>query len=219
MKKYLILLLLISSLSYSKPRPEIARALQSSVQIIIPEISMGSGVVYKHNGLATYILSNDHVCQSTRGLTLTNSLDKNKPLNSVQLKVKGVDGKSYLGQVIKAGDPKVDLCIIMVKEVIYKAARFGSGLEVGDSIFLVSGPGGVFPMISSGYAGRTYPDKIMKDVRATTVSANHGSSGGGVFNDSGELVGIIFSIITDSDNGSPIASFMVELKDIQEFLP
>lgn len=223
---FLSCFLFASTLSYAKPSKPIKAALGSSVQVVIPEESMGSGVVLMNYKEGVLIATNDHVCQGTRGRVFsTNELNMNKPTGTLPIYVEGVDGIRYVAKILmtsnvntRKSEKKADLCLLYVKSKLSPIVISKDRIEIGDKLFIVSGPGGIFPLITEGYAGRTFSDKVVKDVRATTLQVNHGSSGGGVFNEAGELVGIIFSITVDSENGSPIASFMIELSDLKDFI-
>jgi hypothetical protein len=91
---------------------------------------------------------------------------------------------------VKAGDPKKDLCLLSAPGLAATPARLGqaSRLKVGEPVYAVGAPQGLELSLSEGIVSqlRGGPPPIIQ----TTVAISKGSSGGGLFNAEGELVGI-----------------------------
>lgn len=230
---YLCCFLFVSSLCYAKPSKAIKEALDSSVQVIIPEQGIGSGVVLANVKGGSIIATNDHVCQVTRGMSrgilppFDPSPNLTKPINTFPASIVTVGGSVYSATVIKTSNvydklpskvKRPDLCLLFAKVILPPISLAKESAEIGEELFVVSGPSNIFPLITRGYVGGTYSDEVMTDIRSSTIPINHGSSGGGVFNEQGELVGVAFSLILDEQTKGFVASFYVELEDVKTFL-
>ena len=100
-------------------------------------------------------------------------------------------GKQAAPATLKAGDPDKDLCLLTAPGLVAEPARLGktARLKVGDPVYAVGAPQGLELSLSEGIVsqlrgGGPYP------IIQTTVAISPGSSGGGLFNAKGELVGI-----------------------------
>jgi S1-C subfamily serine protease len=100
-------------------------------------------------------------------------------------------GKHIVPATLKAGDPDKDLCLLHAPGLVAEPARLGRAdrLKVGDPVYAVGAPQGLELSLSEGIVsqlrgGGPYP------IIQTTVAISPGSSGGGLFNAKGELVGI-----------------------------
>ena len=91
---------------------------------------------------------------------------------------------------LKSGDPDKDLCLLTVPGLTAKPARLGKAarLKVGEPVYAVGAPQGLELSLSEGIVSqlRGGPPPLIQ----TTVAISQGSSGGGLFNAEGELVGI-----------------------------
>jgi len=99
-------------------------------------------------------------------------------------------GKQATPAILKAGDPDKDLCLLSAPELVAKPARLGRAarLTVGEPVYAVGAPQGLELSLSEGIVSqlRGGPPPLIQ----TTVAISPGSSGGGLFNAEGELVGI-----------------------------
>ncbi len=100
----------------------------------------------------------------------------------------------------KAGDPDKDLCLLTAPGLVAEPARLGKAarLKVGDPVYAVGAPQGLELSLSEGIVSqlRGGPPPIIQ----TTVAISPGSSGGGLFNAQGELVGITTFYLKDSQS-------------------
>jgi S1-C subfamily serine protease len=100
-------------------------------------------------------------------------------------------GKHTVPASPKAGDPDKDLCLLTAPGLVAEPVRLGktARLKVGEPVYAVGAPQGLELSLSEGIVsqlrgGGPYP------IIQTTVAISPGSSGGGLFNAKGELVGI-----------------------------
>lgn len=141
------------------------------------ETGSGSGVIITSDG---YIVTNNHVVEGASAL-----------------KVYLQDGAEYDGTVVGT-DSLTDLAIIKIEATALPAATLGnsSGVAVGDGVFAIGNPLGVFTSsVSAGIVSGlnrtiTVEDQSMS-LMQTDASVNPGNSGGGLFNETGELIGIV----------------------------
>ena len=80
-----------------------------------------------------------------------------------------------------------DLCLLKTEGLSAPAVEIGESksLDVGDPVYAIGNPSGIYGTLSSGIVAQVHPD----DIQTTTALAG-GSSGGGLFNRDGRLVGI-----------------------------
>ncbi len=109
-------------------------------------------------------------------------------------------GKQAAPATLKAGDPDKDLCLLTAPGLVAEPARLGKAarLKVGDPVYAVGAPQGLELSLSEGIVSqlRGGPPPIIQ----TTVAISPGSSGGGLFNAKGELVGITTFYLKDSQS-------------------
>jgi Flp pilus assembly protein TadD len=131
------------------------------------EVSQGSGVVLPSGEVVT----NHHVVE--KGVT-------------VRVVAKG---RSALAFVV-GQDPDRDLALLFVVGLDASPAQLGrtESLKVGQRVFAVGAPYGLELSISEGIVSQLRGKK--PPIIQTTAAISPGSSGGGLFNEQGQLVGI-----------------------------
>lgn len=137
----------------------------------------GSGVVITSDG---YIATNNHVVDGA---------------NSV--KVRLTDGTEYDAEVVGV-DSQTDLAVLKINATGLNAAAFGNSdtLIVGEEVVAIGNPLGTLGgtvtngIVSATNRSITIDNETMELIQ-TTAAINPGNSGGGLFNSSGELVGIV----------------------------
>ena len=131
------------------------------------EVSQGSGVVLPSGEVVT----NHHVVE--KGVTVT-----------VVAK-----GRSALALIV-GQDPDRDLALLFVVGLDASPAQLGrtESLKVGQRVFAVGAPYGLELSISEGIVSQLRGKK--PPIIQTTAAISPGSSGGGLFNEQGQLVGI-----------------------------
>ncbi|RZI40513.1 serine protease [Herbaspirillum sp. HC18] len=146
----------------------------------------GSGVVFRSvdqirlNGIlypsASFIATNAHVVGSEK---------------SARVKA-GVD--EYLGEVISRDD-ELDLAIVKINNLTLPKAvlkEVAPVPKVGSSVFAIGNPLGLEKTLTSGLIS-SVRQKEGITILQTSAAISPGSSGGGLFNEQGELVGITTS--------------------------
>jgi hypothetical protein len=109
-------------------------------------------------------------------------------------------GKQATPATLKAGDPEMDLGLLTAPGLEAVPAPLGktARLKVGDPVYAVGAPQGLELSLSEGIVSqlRGGPPPIIQ----TTVAISQGSSGGGLFNAAGELVGITTFYLKEGQN-------------------
>ncbi len=140
----------------------------------------GSGVIISDDG---YILTNNHVVDNAREVTVTFS-----------------DKKELAAEVI-GRDPKTDLAVLKVetkKDLPSATLGNSENLKVGDWVVAIGNPFGLNHTVTSGIVsakGRVIGAGPYDDFIQTDASINPGNSGGPLFNLNGEVIGINTAII------------------------
>ena len=141
----------------------------------------GSGVIFKSDG---YIITNNHVVEGARKVTVTVDSSKGKT-------------KDYEAQIIGT-DASNDVAVLKINAKNLTAADIGktSSVSVGDMAVVVGNPLGELGdsvsagIISSTSRTVTVENQQMK-LMQTDASVNPGNSGGGLFNGSGQMIGLV----------------------------
>ena len=145
----------------------------------------GSGVIIQSDG---YIITCEHVISGARKVTVT-------------LK----NGKEYDAEIIGA-DADNDIAVIKIDAKGLQEATYGdsSKLEVGDQVVALGNPLGTLSgtattgIISALNRNLTIDNRTL-NLFQTDASINPGNSGGGMFDTSGNLIGIVEAKSTGSD--------------------
>ncbi|MBR4086449.1 MAG: trypsin-like peptidase domain-containing protein [Clostridia bacterium] len=137
----------------------------------------GSGVIITADG---YLVTNHHVIEG-----------------ATNINVRLADGKEYKAKLI-GSDAKTDLAVIKIDAKELKPAAFGASSEllVGEEVVAVGNPlgklgGTVTKGIISALDREITIDNTTMRLLQTDTAINPGNSGGGMFNTSGQLVGVI----------------------------
>ncbi|MFZ6745050.1 trypsin-like peptidase domain-containing protein [Undibacterium sp. JH2W] len=132
------------------------------------QVALGSGVVIAPE----VVITNCHVTRA-----------------GVQYKAK--IGKDVLAATVTMADEEFDLCRLSVPGSTAPAVALGStdSLRIGQKVFAIGAPLGLDLTISDGIVSALRPLPAGKVIQ-TTAPISHGSSGGGLFDAAGKLVGI-----------------------------
>ena len=99
-------------------------------------------------------------------------------------------GKQLVSATLYAEDGDKDICLLDAKGIEGKPAQLGkaAGLKVGDPVYAVGAPKGLELSLSDGIVAqlRGGPPPLIQ----TTAAISPGSSGGGLFDGEGRLVGL-----------------------------
>jgi S1-C subfamily serine protease len=149
------------------------------VVMISTDKAQGSGLVLSDR----WILTNFHVMQGANSGTVY--------LN---------DGTALAVQGIVKYDRNSDLAIIRTVESIgVEPVELGSYFDVrkGDRVYAIGSPLGMQNTISTGLISNSFAEGGIQYFQ-TNAQIDHGSSGGGLFNEQGKLIGITSSGIDDT---------------------
>lgn len=172
----------------------------------------GSGVILSSDG---YILTCAHVVDDADTVTVTTS-----------------DGTEYDAEVV-GSDTADDIAVLKIDATDLTAAVIGDSdaASVGETVYADGNPGGTLSgTITEGIVSALNREitvetdsgeAITLNVIQTSAAVSPGSSGGGLFNDQGELIGIVNAKSSDtSDEGLgfaiPINDAISIAKDIIE---
>lgn len=215
-------------------RENMAESYLSSVEVYNEEgRTIGAGVIIESGGgTPMKVLTAAHVVDDMDAVTIgiTYTLDKKE---------------MYVAKI----DKVLDLALLVAVEPENKSgpyvnlARHGS--KIGDPIWVIGNPSGEPRVVTSGiisqnkmYVVSANNDFIIRHMYRITADIFGGNSGGGLFNDSGELIGIVVQmqlavgriIVIDEEGNArklddaftlypePGAFFAVALEDILSFL-
>lgn len=101
------------------------------------------------------------------------------------------------------GDPKNDICLVGTSLLLPVAEpRSFSSLKVGETVYAVGAPRGLELSLSSGIIAQLRGDPIFEPplLIQTTAPISPGSSGGGLFDERGRLVGLTSFQFRDSQS-------------------
>lgn len=146
-----------------------------------PSQGLGSGFIISQDGK---IVTNHHVVAGAE-----------------TVKVKLADGRSFDAEVI-GSDPMTDIAVLKVTaDVALPTVSFGTSetLRVGDEVVAVGNPFGLGGTVTSGIVSA-----LSRDIRSgpfddyiqTDAAINRGNSGGPLFNNAGEVIGVNTAIIS-----------------------
>jgi len=116
------------------------------------------------------------------------------------------DGTRVLGRVL-ATDPASDVALVRVDDIPESAtvAKLGDSdpVTVGDDVYVIGAPYGIGHSLSTGVIGgrrHATDDSLLTGAEFfhTDASINQGNSGGPLFNDAGEVIGIVSYILSRS---------------------
>lgn len=175
----------------------------------------GTGFVYKIEGKKAYILTNNHVIDST---------------GKVSVKVIFTDGREVDVEV-EGSDQYSDLAVLSLSsEDIISVAEMGSSEDsrLGDTVFTIGAPldteyywtvtrgviSGKDRMVEVSLDNSNTSDYVMK-VLQTDASINSGNSGGPLANSNGQVIGITNMKLVSS--GVEGIGFAIPIEDAVEF--
>lgn len=173
-------------------------------------VGSGSGVILTSDG---YIVTCNHVV-SEAGSNGT-------------IKVYLQDGTAYDATIV-GSDDMTDLAVIKIDATNLQTANVGTSGDtvVGDHVYAIGNPLGVLASsvtdgIISGLDRLVTIDDLQLTCMQTNAAVNPGNSGGGLFNSSGELIGIVNAKATgDNVEGIgfaiPVDSALPIIKDLMD---
>lgn len=146
-----------------------------------PVHGLGSGFIISKDG---QIVTNNHVVEGA---------------DSVSVKLS--DGRSFDAKVV-GSDPMTDIALLKIEaEVDLPAVTFGSSeaMRVGDEVVAMGNPFGLGGTVTTGIVSaksRNINSGPYDDFIQTDAAINRGNSGGPLFNNAGEVIGVNTAILS-----------------------
>jgi len=156
----------------------------------------GFSIKYDPSSDRSYIVTNDHFCSS------------GGPLSSIIIEVSsrdslGSNSTDLAGEIVYT-DPSLDLCLIAAEGFVSPAivADYGYNPMEFERVYVVGAPSGNFPIILetyiSGFLDKSYiplGDMATEGFDHILISESTipGHSGSAVYNEKGEVIGVIFA--------------------------
>ena len=178
---------------------------------------IGSGVIIYRKDKKYYILTTFHLLRSFL------NLPKNiTPMHFIAIGP-DIDHKKikFSQSFVIAAESKKDLLLFIVTrenllapKIAKRASRSASR---GKNVLAIGNPGSIQFFFSKGVISGTHKEED-KELIISDVEISPGSSGGPLFNSSGELTGLVVGGITTSQIFGRVATIAISIEDINEFL-
>jgi serine protease DegQ len=158
--------------------PALVRQMEPSVVTILTDKGLGSGIVYKADGV---ILTDEHVVDGAQ-----------------QVSVAFADGQ-HLDAKVRAADKVSDIAVVQVDRGGLPAATFQQSLpQVGELAIAIGSPLGFEATVTAGIIsglhrqipGSAATGSPLVDLIQTDAAISPGNSGGALINGKGEVVGV-----------------------------
>jgi hypothetical protein len=152
----------------------------------------GSGVILGPSK-SRFITPDNKNTQGTDIITNFHVID-----NSYLVLVKTKSGKLRYAQIL-AFDRNRDIALIRIHDrFVSNETQLSSSVNIGDSAIAIGNPERLDQSISTGIISHLPNNK--SNLVQTTAPISHGSSGGGLFNESGDLIGITTATLESGQN-------------------
>ena len=176
----------------------------------------GSGSVYKSSATSSYIITNNHVV-NTSGASAT-------------IKVELSNGDQYPAKIV-GQDPGYDLAVLQIQMGNLPAVTLGdsSKVSVGDPVLAIGSPLGLASTVTSGIVSalnrpvstgtadaHSYVNAIQTD-----AAINPGNSGGALIDSQGRIIGVNSAIATlssGSASGSIGLGFSIPINEAKRVI-
>jgi len=176
----------------------------------------GSGSVYKSNSTSSYIITNNHVV-NTSGAAAT-------------IKVELSNGDQYPAKIV-GQDPGYDIAVLQIQMGNLPAVTLGdsSKVSVGDPVLAIGSPLGLASTVTSGIVSAlnrpvstgTVDAQSYVDAIQTDAAINPGNSGGALIDAQGRIIGInsaIATLASGSTSGSIGLGFSIPINEAKRVI-
>ena len=183
--------------------------------------SAGSGVIIGKTDSELLIVTNYHVVEGSKNLTVVFSYDEgNEQANAVEAYIKGYDSSKDLAVI---GISAKNLTKEITDNLSIATIGNSNKLELGESVVAIGNALGYGQSVTSGIvsalnrsiiddSGIGSEDKYIQ----TDAAINPGNSGGALFNMNGELIGINSAKIADSKVEG--MGYAIPISDVYELI-
>lgn len=165
--------------------------------------STGSAVAISNS----YFLTNCHI------------FGRQEELNQKKILIRSLTAGLFRANLYKF-DFRTDRCILRVNqshnklpEVRKNTVRNKDNVKIGERVYAIGNPKGFENALSDGLISAVHKSKNGKKIFLTTAGTAKGSSGGALFDDKGNLIGITTAVITDA----PHLSIVIPAQDFLSF--
>lgn len=183
---------------------------------------------YEQIAASVYLITvnNQNLMDSPTGSGSAVAISKTQLLTNCHIFGKKIELEGNIVKVIKRGspvlsaslvykNPESDRCILEVDGNLYpvKAVRSLNSLKVGERVYAIGNPKGFIDAFAEGLISAIKPSKKTGVTILTTTGIAKGSSGGALFDISGNLIGITTAVISDAPHLAlviPAESFFSE---------
>ena len=171
----------------------------------------GSGFVISSNATTSYILTNYHVINDVSDIT-----------------VFFADGTSYDATLV-GGEQENDIAVLRVEEGNLQTVTLGDSdaLNVGENVYAIGNPLGELTFtFTGGYVSAkdrsvTMSDGTVMNMLQTDTAINSGNSGGPLFNEYGEVIGIVSAKLSSSSSSEATVEglgFAIPINDVKDMV-
>ena len=152
-----------------------------SVVVVHNGDNQGSGVIIRPNIVAT----NCHVVDSGARIIVQKSADRRADTET-----------DFSAEILRA-DKKKDFCLLKVQNLwgVVATVRKYDTLKIGEKVYALGAPQGLDLSLSEGVISQLRKSRSARFIQ-TDAAISPGSSGGGLFDRDGNLIGILTSKIT-----------------------
>ena len=171
----------------------------------------GSGFVISSNATSSYIVTNYHV------------------INNVQdIKVFFANGTSYDATLV-GGEQENDIAVLKVDAGNLQTVTLGDSdaLNVGENVYAIGNPLGELTFtFTGGYVSAkdrsvTMSDGTVMNMLQTDTAINNGNSGGPLFNEYGQVIGIVSAKLSSSSSSEASVEglgFAIPINDVRDMI-
>ena len=171
----------------------------------------GSGFVISSNATSSYIVTNYHV------------------INNVQdIKVFFSNGDSYDATLV-GGEEDNDIAVLRIEVGNLQTVTLGDSdaLNVGENVYAIGNPLGELTFtFTGGYVSAkdrsvTMSDGTVMNMLQTDTAINNGNSGGPLFNEYGQVIGIVSAKLSSSSSSEASVEglgFAIPINDVRDMI-
>ena len=171
----------------------------------------GSGFVISSNDTASYILTNYHVIDGVTDIT-----------------VFFADGKSYDATLV-GGEEENDIAVLKIDQGNLRPVVLGDSdaINVGEDVYAIGNPLGELTFtFTGGYVSAkdrsvTMSDGTVMNMLQTDTAINSGNSGGPLFNEYGQVIGIVSAKLSSSSSSEASVEglgFAIPINDVKDMV-
>ena len=171
----------------------------------------GSGFVISSNDTSSYILTNYHVIDRVTDITVFFS-----------------DGKSYDATLV-GGEEENDIAVLKIEQGGLRPVVLGDSdaINVGENVYAIGNPLGELTFtFTGGYVSAkdrsvTMSDGTVMNMLQTDTAINSGNSGGPLFNEYGQVVGIVSAKLSSSSSSEASVEglgFAIPINDVKDMI-